>query len=91
MVPLDLGREHTYEDAAITTPEQRERAFWQHDHVRLYAPDVGERLAAAGFGVQLLTPLQEFGTGLVQRCRLIEADHLWLCRPRATPSVDAAR
>jgi SAM-dependent methyltransferase len=50
MVPLDLGRERTYEDPSITAPDDRKRAFWQHDHVRLYAADIGERLRDAGFG-----------------------------------------
>ncbi len=84
MVPLDLGREQTYEDAAITTPQQREQAFWQHDHMRLYAPDVGERLQAACFTVQCLQPLVELGAGAVARCRLNEGDYMWLCRPGLT-------
>jgi SAM-dependent methyltransferase len=82
MVPLDLTRQRTYEDPSIVTPEERERAFWQHDHVRLYAPDVGERLAAAGFTVERIRPHEEFGPYLARRCRLLEADDIWLCRPR---------
>lgn len=81
MVPLDLDRERTYEDPAITAPEDRERAFWQHDHVRLYAPDIGGRLAAAGFDVERIRPRPEFGNELVERCRIGEADDIWLCRP----------
>ena len=30
----------TYEDPSITDPEQRRRAFWRPDHVRVYAPDI---------------------------------------------------
>jgi len=37
MVPIEHGRTTTYEDPSITTPEERERAYWQSDHVRLYA------------------------------------------------------
>ena len=37
MVPLDLAREQTYEDPTITDPEQRRRAFWRPDHVRVLA------------------------------------------------------
>jgi SAM-dependent methyltransferase len=81
MVPLDLGRERTYEAPSIVAPEERERAFWQHDHVRLYAPDIGERLAAAGFTVERVRPFEEFGFELATRCRLLEADYVWLCRP----------
>ena len=81
MVPLDLGRERTYEDPTIVSSEERERAFWQSDHVRLYAPDVGERLTAAGFTVERIRPFEEFGSEIGIRCRLLEADHMWLCRP----------
>ncbi len=42
MAALSLApdRAHTYEDAAITTPEARQRHFGQADHVRLYGQDV---------------------------------------------------
>jgi SAM-dependent methyltransferase len=80
MVPLDLGREQTYEDPSICDPSERERAFWQHDHVRLYAPDISKRLQAAGFDVDRVRPRAEFGRELLERCRLIEADEIWLCR-----------
>jgi hypothetical protein len=49
MVPLALHRDTTYEDPSITAPEERERAFLQRDHVRLYAPDIADRLRSAGF------------------------------------------
>ncbi len=81
MVPLDIGRERTYEDPSIVAPEERERAFWQQDHVRLYAPDIGDRLAAAGFSVERVRPFEQFGSELARRCRLLEADDMWLCRP----------
>ncbi len=44
--------EKTYEDASITSPAAREKAFGQNDHVRLYGKDYGSRLAAAGFKVE---------------------------------------
>jgi SAM-dependent methyltransferase len=81
MVPLDIRRERTYEDPAISSADERERAFWQSDHVRLYAPDVGDRLTAAGFGVERIRPFEEFGAEMGTRCRLLEADDIWLCRP----------
>jgi SAM-dependent methyltransferase len=79
MVPIDPDRAHTYEDPSIVAPAARERAFWQHDHVRLYAADIGERLAAAGFAVERIRPLTEFGPAAVARCRLNPADDMWLC------------
>ncbi len=81
MVPLDLRRERTYEDPAITEPADRERAFWQHDHVRLYGADIVQRLQRAGFDVAVIRPREEFGGRLVCRCRLLEADQMFVCRP----------
>ena len=80
MVPLDLSRAATYEDPAITDPEDRLRAFWQHDHVRLYAADIGDRLSEAGFDVERLRPERELGLETMERCRVDVADDVWLCR-----------
>jgi SAM-dependent methyltransferase len=80
LVPLDPEREVTYEDPSVETPEARQLAFWGREHVRLYAPDIGDRLADAGFTVECIRPLQEFGAAAVERCRLRESDYLWLCR-----------
>ncbi len=43
--------EATYEDASITSPAEREKAFGQNDHVRLYGKDYPQRLEKAGFKV----------------------------------------
>jgi hypothetical protein len=82
MVPLAVGVPKTYEDPTIIAPDERERAFWQHDHVRLYGSDIGDRLDAAGFAVEGISPEQEFGTEMIRRCRINESDFLWLCRPK---------
>jgi SAM-dependent methyltransferase len=80
MVPLDLAREHTLEDATITSPQQRLQTFWQQDHVRLYAADIADRLATAGFAVERIRPRDEFAPSLIERCRIGDAEDLWLCR-----------
>lgn len=80
MVPLDLDRQVTFEDPTIVTPEDRRRAYWQHDHVRLYAPDIAERLQEAGFAVERVAPAEAFGPGPMERCRLLASDYIWLCR-----------
>jgi len=41
----------TFEDASITSPAGREKAFGQRDHVRLYGKDYPKRLRQAGFSV----------------------------------------
>jgi SAM-dependent methyltransferase len=90
MVPLDLDRAATYEDPSITAPEARLAAFWQPDHVRLYAPDVEARIAAAGFAVETLRPREAFGAEAMRRARLLESDWIFLAtRPR--PPAPAPR
>ena len=86
MVPLDLGRAATYEDSRITEPKQREQAFGRPDHVRVYGTDIGDRLAAAGFQVEQIRPREEFGDCLVERCRILDADQIFLCRPASIAS-----
>jgi SAM-dependent methyltransferase len=82
MVPLALDRERTYEDERVTTPAERDRAFLQHDHVRLYAPDIAERLRGAGFDVEVVDLHAELGEQ-AQRHRLLASDLMFLCRPEA--------
>ena len=80
MVPLALDRDATYEDPSITAPEERERAFLQRDHVRLYAPDVADRLRAAGFAVETVDLHAELGPAAAARHGLLASDLIYLCR-----------
>lgn len=50
--PVRLDRP-TYEDAAITAVEDRQRAFGETDHVRFYGHDLVDRLEESGFTVLL--------------------------------------
>jgi SAM-dependent methyltransferase len=51
-VPIEEERGVTLEDPTIVTPEERQRVFGQHDHVRIYGRDYVERLRNAGFSVK---------------------------------------
>jgi SAM-dependent methyltransferase len=82
MVPLALDRATTYEDASITAPEEREREFLQADHVRLYAPDIADRLRAAGFAVEAVDLQRELGPEGAARHGLLASDLIFVCRPR---------
>ena len=79
MVPLDVTRSETYEDPSVVAPADREREFLQHDHVRLYAPDIADRLRAAGFDVEVIRP-GDLGPGAVQRAGLLAAAWIFICR-----------
>lgn len=50
--PQDWSRATTYEDPTITDPREREKHFWQDDHLRLFGRDYGQRLEQGGFIVK---------------------------------------
>lgn len=52
LVPQELGRETTFEDDTITSPEERARIFGQYDHRRIYGADYADRLRSCGFEVE---------------------------------------
>lgn len=51
-VPTRMDRK-TYEDPAITDPVERERAFNEAAHVRIYGHDIIDRLEECGFRVEV--------------------------------------
>lgn len=53
LVPIE--GETTVEDPSVTDPAERLRLFGQEDHVRRYGRDYQDRLAEAGFDVQVTT------------------------------------
>lgn len=79
-VPLDTNRQETYEDKSITSPEEREKHFWQKDHVRLFGLDYGRKLEAAGFTVTEEDYTRELTPELVDRYRLPAGEILYVCR-----------
>ena len=87
MVPLDLTRMRTHEDPRVTDPAGRAREFWQEDHVRLYAPDVADRLRAAGLDVEVVSVADALGPAQARLYGLLASDWVFLCRLRAMPQA----
>lgn len=79
MIPIDEAREATYEDAAIVAPEDRVRAFWQDDHLRLYGRDVAERLAEPGFHVDVVRVGDEFDAATCSKYGLLAGHQIFIC------------
>ena len=77
-VPLDPNKAGTVEDPSVSDPQEMLRRFGQEDHVRIYGLDYADRLREAGFSVQLLDPVEQFGAAAVQQCRLRKAG---FCEP----------
>ncbi len=52
IIQVPIKGDKTLEDPTITTPEDRDCFFGQHDHVRYYGRDIKDRLERAGFRVE---------------------------------------
>jgi len=53
-VPINFYSEKTLEDPAIQSEQERTKAYWQFDHMRLYGCDFPARLRGAGFHVKVV-------------------------------------
>jgi len=54
-VPQPPAISHTIEDASVTDPDERYRLFGWPTHVRIYGPDLKERLESVGFKASRLS------------------------------------
>lgn len=77
LAPVDLGREHTFEDDTITDPAERTRIFGQYDHRRIYGRDYAKRLAEAGFEVYDEN-YREIFSAKEQRLYALPDDHIYI-------------
>jgi predicted SAM-dependent methyltransferase len=82
-VPIDSSRDTTYEDWSITSPEEREKHFWQYDHVRLYGTNYPKRLAEAGFTVEIVDYSEELPKEKFERFRIPKTELLYVIRKEA--------
>lgn len=78
--PQDWSRPHTYEDPSITDPKEREKHFWQNDHLRLFGQDYGQELQKGGFDVVEDRFVMEMSPELVQRFGLPKEEIIYLCK-----------
>ncbi len=77
-VPIDSSRTETYEDWSITDPKEREKHFWQYDHVRLYGLNYPKRLEEAGFRVEIVDFSKELPTETFERYRIPKEELLYI-------------
>lgn len=78
--PQDWSRATTYEDKNITDPKEREKHFWQDDHLRLFGRDYNKRLEKGGFEVIEDKFVMEMNPNLVKRYALPEQEIVYFCR-----------
>ena len=79
-VPQDFQSDTTYEDASITNPKEREKHFWQKDHLRLFGKDYPQWLEKAGFKVEEFDVTKHFEKKQIDRFRLLQDEILYLVK-----------
>jgi SAM-dependent methyltransferase len=79
-VPIDYSRSVTYEDWNIISPEEREKAFGQNDHVRWYGNDYKNRLEKVGFKVDEIDYASKYSTDEIFKFGLAKSEMIYLCR-----------
>lgn len=77
-VPQDLSREITFEDKSITSPEEREKHYWQKDHVRLFGLDYPNWLERAGFETEVFDKESNIGVENIERYRIMKGEILYI-------------
>ena len=78
--PLVVVDSVTIEDRSITDPRERERLYWQSDHLRLFGRDYGDKLTAAGFKVTESNFINEIDPKLVERYALDKNEIVYYCQ-----------
>ena len=81
ILQVPITADETFEDPAITDPEQRFKVFGQHDHVRRYGPDYVDRLAAGGFDTETIFAREFLSPEECSRMAIKEDLMLFFCRP----------
>ena len=77
--PIDKNRDKTYEDLSKITPKEREMAFLQVDHVRIYGTDLKRRLETAGFTVKVEDCVKQFDNKMIEKYGLMKNELIYLC------------
>lgn len=72
----------TFEDASIQTPEGREKAFGQSDHVRLYGKDYPDRIRQAGFEVTEDDYIHQIPKESIEKYALPKNEIIYFCRKK---------
>ena len=78
-VPIDLESKTTKEDKSIIDPKERERLYWQSDHLRLFGLDYPDKLRNAGFKVTESNFINQIEKDLVFRYALPKDEIIYLC------------
>ncbi|MCS6820940.1 MAG: class I SAM-dependent methyltransferase [Microscillaceae bacterium] len=78
--PIDMSLPTTYEDHNITSPAEREKAFGQNDHVRIYGRDYSKHLAQIGFQVKEDDFVKQLPKEVIEKHALPANEIIFLCK-----------
>ncbi|NOH00273.1 MAG: methyltransferase domain-containing protein [Ignavibacteriae bacterium] len=78
-VPIDYKREITYEDPSIISEAEREKAFGQFDHVRLYGLDYKNRLEESGFKVIADNFIEHYSDEELYKFGFVKPELIYFC------------
>jgi predicted SAM-dependent methyltransferase len=78
-VPIDFKRDSTYEDFTILDDREREKAFGQKDHVRIYGRDYKDRLQDAGFNVKEVHYVETFAREEIFKFGFDKNETIYFC------------
>jgi len=81
-VPQDMTREKTLEDPAIVTAEEREKHYWQKDHLRLFGRDYPDFLSEAGFEVVEFWLNQHLAPEVFERFSISSGEVLYIANKK---------
>lgn len=85
--PVDINRKITLEDPNIASEADREKFYWQKDHVRLFGLDYKDKLESPGFIVKVEDFIKEFSEEDIERYRIsspMKDDAIYHCiKPNA--------
>jgi len=76
-VPIASDLEKTFEDATITSPEDRLRNFGQEDHVRWYGRDYPDRLTEVGFSITTENIAESLSSEKIEQYGLRSEENLY--------------
>jgi len=78
-VPQDYDLATTYEDDSITDPKEREKAFGQFDHLRVFGRDYKDELEKVGFKVTEDDYVNSFSEEDIKRFGFLRSERIYFC------------
>jgi SAM-dependent methyltransferase len=79
-VPINVGRDKTFEDNNITTKKERIEKFGQYDHVREYGLDYYKKLESIGFSVEKNNYASKFNENDINKYGIVRDEIIPICK-----------